>query len=109
MVQAATKSRTNFSWASALAYTSAKARSTEPRRFGNLASAMILKTIPGVQAFERLRQVSPKNDYAFGFSMEFADQAAYDAYNTHPDHVAFVRGRWIPEVAAFMEIDYIAI
>lgn len=74
-----------------------------------LASAMTLKTIPGVQAFERLRQVSPKNDYAFGFSMEFADQAAYDAYNTHPDHVAFVRGRWIPEVAAFMEIDYVVL
>jgi heme-degrading monooxygenase HmoA len=74
-----------------------------------LSSAMILKTIPGVQAFERLRQVSPKNDYTFGFSMEFADQAAFEAYNIHPDHVAFVRGRWIPEVAAFMEIDYTAL
>lgn len=74
-----------------------------------LSSAMILKAIPGVQAFERLRQVSIKNDYAFGFSMEFADQAAYDAYNVHPDHVAFVRDRWIPEVAAFMEIDYVGL
>ena len=74
-----------------------------------LSAAMILKTIPGVQAFERLRQVSPKNDYRFGFSMEFADQAAYSAYNIHPDHVAFVRDRWIPEVDAFMEIDYVAL
>jgi hypothetical protein len=39
--------------------------------------------------------------------MEFADQAAYSAYDSHPDHTAFVRERWIPEVAAFMEIDYV--
>jgi hypothetical protein len=59
-----------------------------------------------VQKFERLRQVGKKNDYAFGFSMEFADQAAYDGYNIHPDHVAFVRDRWTKEVEAFLEIDY---
>lgn len=72
-----------------------------------LSAALVLAKIPGVEAFEQLRQVSPKNDYAFGFSMEFADQAHYDAYNVHPDHVAFVRDRWMPEVAAFMEIDYV--
>ena len=71
-----------------------------------LEAADTLATIPGVQKFEKLRQVSPKNDYAFGFSMEFADQAAYSHYNDHPDHVAFVQGRWIPEVVKFMEIDY---
>jgi Stress responsive A/B Barrel Domain len=74
-----------------------------------LTDAMVLASIPGVTAFERLRQVSPKNDYRFGFSMEFADQAAYATYNDHPDHVAFVRGRWIPEVEAFMEIDYVVL
>ena len=37
--------------------------------------------------------------------MTFADQAAYDGYNNHPSHVSFVQGRWIPEVAAFMEHD----
>jgi hypothetical protein len=74
-----------------------------------LKAADILDTIPGVEKFEKLRQVSPKNDYRFGFSMEFADQAAYTRYNDHPDHVAFVRGRWIPEVEAFMEIDYVAL
>ncbi|NMD07180.1 MAG: Dabb family protein [Phyllobacteriaceae bacterium] len=74
-----------------------------------LKSADILATIPGVQMFEKLRQVSRKNDYAFGFSMEFADQAAYDGYNDHPDHTAFVQGRWIPEVAKFLEIDYAAL
>jgi hypothetical protein len=66
----------------------------------------ILTAIPGVQKFEALRQVSPKNDYAFGFSMEFADQAAYDGYDRHPDHVAFVRDRWQREVEKFLEIDY---
>jgi hypothetical protein len=71
-----------------------------------LRDAHILAAIPGVEKFEQLRQVSPKNDYAFGFSMEFADQAAYSAYNDHPDHVAFVRDRWVPEVARFLEIDY---
>ncbi len=71
-----------------------------------LADAVLLAAIPGVEAFERLRQVSAKNGFDYGFSMEFADQAAYDGYNSHPDHVAFVRDRWIPEVAEFLEIDY---
>ncbi|SEQ47769.1 Stress responsive A/B Barrel Domain [Devosia sp. YR412] len=71
-----------------------------------LRDAKVLASIPGVENFEQLRQVSPKNDYSFGFSMEFADQAAYTGYNDHPDHVAFVQTRWIPEVAAFLEIDY---
>ncbi|MET4632104.1 Dabb family protein [Kaistia defluvii] len=72
-----------------------------------LADARILAAIPGVGNFEQLRQVSPKNDYDFGFSMEFADEAAYSLYNDHPDHVAFVRDRWIPEVESFLEIDYV--
>ncbi|WP_119272872.1 Dabb family protein [Taklimakanibacter deserti] len=72
-----------------------------------LADATLLASIPGVGAFEQLRQVSPKNDYHFGFSMEFTDQQAYSGYNDHPDHVAFVRDRWVPEVEAFLEIDYV--
>lgn len=78
-----------------------------PEEAAFLETARILANIPGVEKFEQLRQVSPKNDYRFGFSMEFADQAAYSGYNDHPDHVAFVRDRWVPEVAAFMEIDYV--
>ena len=66
----------------------------------------ILGAIPGVQKFEALRQVSAKNTYAFGFSMEFADRAAYDGYNDHPDHIAWVRDRWMTEVDDFLEIDY---
>jgi hypothetical protein len=69
-------------------------------------AATALESIPGVTAFEQLRQTSKKNDYQFGFSMEFADQAAYDGYNSHPRHVAFVRDRWEREVAKFLEIDY---
>lgn len=73
-----------------------------------LDAAMALAAIPAVQKFERLKQVNRKNKFAYGLSMEFADQAAYDAYDKHPVHVAFVRDRWIPEVADLMEIDYVA-
>lgn len=66
-----------------------------------------LSSIPGVEAFERLRQVSRKNGYTFGFSMEFATQEAYDRYSDHPDHNRFVQERWIPEVEEFLEIDYV--
>ena len=70
-----------------------------------LAALAGLKAIPGVQTFQIAREISPKNEFAFAVSMTFVDQAAYDAYNAHPQHVAFVQGRWIPEVAAFMEHD----
>jgi hypothetical protein len=81
-----------------------KAGSIEEADF--LAEARKLAEIPGVEKFEQLRQVSPKNSYRFGFSMEFAHQAAYSGFNDHPFHVAFVRDRWVPEVADFLEIDY---
>lgn len=80
------------------------AGSAEERDF--LAAALVLAGIPGVERFEQLRQTSPKNEFTFGFSMEFADQAAYDGYNEHPAHVAFVAERWVPEVDDFLEIDY---
>lgn len=87
-----------------------KSGSAEEKKF--LADARrILTAIPGVTKFEALRQTNRKNgnDYAFGLSMEFADQSAYDAYDRHPDHVAFVRDRWLTEVEKFFEIDYAAI
>jgi hypothetical protein len=74
-----------------------------------LASALELATIPGVARFEQARQVSAKNPYAFNFSMEFADQAAYDGYNVHPLHVRFVAERWVPEVEAFLEADFVSL
>lgn len=66
-----------------------------------------LAAIPGVQQFEVYRQVSAKTDYDYGFSMIFADQAAYDAYNQHPVHVNYVEARWLKQVARFQEIDLI--
>ena len=77
-----------------------------PEEADFLAAGAALAAIPGVESFEVLREVSPKNGYRFGFSMEFADQAAYTGYNDHPFHVAFVRDRWLPEVSDFLEIDY---
>jgi hypothetical protein len=77
-----------------------------PQEKAFISDAKVLAAIPGVARFEQLRQTSPKNEFDFGFSMEFADNEGYAAYNDHPDHVAFVRDRWVPEVAAFMETDY---
>jgi hypothetical protein len=72
-----------------------------------LAAARALADIPGVERFERLRQVSPKSGFAFSFSMEFTDEAAYRGYDEHPVHVAFVRDRWQSEVADFQELDFV--
>jgi hypothetical protein len=79
-----------------------------PEEADFLAAAERLAAIPGVEAFEVLREVSPKNAYRFGISMEFAGEAAYGAYNEHPDHVRFVEQRWLSEVSDFLEIDYTA-
>lgn len=65
-----------------------------------------LADVPGVQDFTVKRQVSAKSEHTFGFSMRFADQTAYDAYDSHPRHTAFVAERWVPEVASFQELDF---
>jgi heme-degrading monooxygenase HmoA len=80
--------------------------SEEERDF--LEAAERLALVPGVEAFELLAEVSPKNGYRFGISMEFADRAAYEAYNEHPDHKRFVAERWLAEVSDFLELDYTA-
>lgn len=79
--------------------------STEERNF--LRKASELSKIKTVNNFECLRQVSQKNNFTFGLSMEFENQAGYDFYNLHPDHVTFVENVWLKEVAEFMEIDYL--
>lgn len=66
-----------------------------------------LTSIPGVEEFSISRQVSPKSDLQWHFSMVFADQDTYDAYNVHPAHVGFVQGRWVPEVEDFQELDFV--
>ena len=73
-----------------------------------LDGASALSAIAGVEAFQILRETSPKNAYRFGISMEFADQSAYDGYNAHPEHVRFVEQRWVPDVRDFLELDYAA-
>jgi hypothetical protein len=77
-----------------------------PEETDFLDSAARLAAIPGVEELELLHETSPKNGYRFGLSMEFADAAAYTAYNEHPDHVRFVQERWLVEVEDFLEIDY---
>ncbi|WP_395749339.1 Dabb family protein [Prosthecobacter sp.] len=72
-----------------------------------LRAACALAKIEGVQKFECLRQTSLKNSFTFGLSMEFANEAAYAFYSEHPEHSRFVQERWIPEVAEFMELDYV--
>jgi hypothetical protein len=74
-----------------------------------LDAAGRLREIPGVEAFDILSEVSPKNGFRFGISMEFADARAYEAYNRHPEHVRFVEERWLTEVDDFLEIDYAAL
>lgn len=64
-----------------------------------------LAAIDGVEDFQVVRQVGRKNDYRFAVTMDFASQAAYDAYDAHPDHQAFVRDRWAADVTDFLEID----
>lgn len=71
-------------------------------------SAAELAPIPGVENFEVFRQVSSKNDYDYGFSMEFSDQAAYNAYNKHPVHQTYVAEIWLKQVSRFQEIDFTA-
>ncbi|MGM9506868.1 Dabb family protein [Larkinella sp. GY13] len=80
------------------------AGSQEEQNFLNEARKLV--AIPGVQQFECLKQISPKNPYDFGLSMEFAGQEQYDAYNNHPNHVHFVEQFWLNNVAEFLEIDY---
>jgi hypothetical protein len=82
---------------------------------GSAAEAEFLQTarttlpaIPGVEDFVISRQVSPKSDLAWQFSMVFADDGAYAAYNEHPAHTGFVATRWEHEVDAFQEYDFVA-
>lgn len=71
-----------------------------------LENAKKLVSIPGVQNFQCLKQVSTKNKFEFGLSMQFENEELYQQYNNHPDHVYFVQQYWLNEVEDFMEIDY---
>ena len=83
-------------------------RHTVSFRLVHLAGPALLAAIPGVQDLTVSRQVSAKSPFRFQFAMSFADQAAYDAYDAHPDHRGFVAERWQSEVAEFAEQDFVA-
>lgn len=72
-----------------------------------LTAARGLAQIAGVKDFEVLRQVGAKSDFTHALSMWFDDQSAYDGYTNHPDHLAFVNEVWLPNVAGFLELDYV--
>jgi len=69
-------------------------------------SQSILSVIAGVEKFEMLKEISPRNEYDFGFSMEFSDKTTYDNYSMNPNHLKFVHERWLEEVVSFLEIDF---
>ena len=69
-------------------------------------SRMILSGIPNVQHFEAVKQVSVKNSFRYGFSMSFADDAAYQSYSAHPAHTAYLEDYWFKYVSEFLEIDF---
>lgn len=69
----------------------------------------ILTKIPGVHDFQAFRQVSPKNDFQYGFYMRFVNKEEFDTYTNHPDHNKFVSERWETEVVRFQESDFEAL
>ncbi len=81
-----------------------KSGSIEEKSF--LEAASELANLPTVQKFECLKQISPKNNFDFGLSMEFENMQEYESYNNHPEHIIFVNKVWIPQVTDFIEIDY---
>ena len=67
----------------------------------------VLPGVPGVERFRVARQVSIQSEYRWQFSMVFASEDDYAAYNAHPEHQAFVRDRWLTEVDSFQELDFV--
>ncbi len=67
--------------------------SSEEKNF--LRAASQLATIPRVHNLQSFRQISKKNNFDFGFSMEFKTMEAYEAYNQHLVHLAFIQDFWI--------------
>ena len=76
-----------------------------PEEASFLKALNALSAIPGVRNLHVYPQIGKKVGFTHAVSMEFDSDATYQAYNAHADHVAFVEGRWLPEVAEFTEID----
>lgn len=62
--------------------------------------------ISSAQNVMQCYEISPKNNYDYGFSFDFMKAEDYEAYNNHPLHVRFVEEHWKTEVTEFMEIDF---
>jgi hypothetical protein len=78
--------------------------SVEEKKF--LEAARKLASIEGVRKFESLKEISNKNNYDYGLSMEFNSVRAYEAYQKDPAHEAFVQTYWVQNVKEFLGIDY---
>lgn len=71
-----------------------------------LARLGALAEIDGVADFQLMQDVGDKNAFSHGATMVFSDRAAYDAYDAHPDHQAFVTEVWVRDVEDFLEVDH---
>lgn len=76
-----------------------------------LEAAQELGNIPGCGNFRAGVAVpSPRgvvdDSFAVAISMDFTDQAAADAYQSHPDHVKFVQEAVKPMVKRFVVYDF---
>lgn len=74
-----------------------------------IKGAKKLAAIPNVLNFKVSKQVSTKNYFDFGISMDFANQKDYDTYSNHPDHEDFIQKFWANNVTDYLEIDYVEI
>ena len=74
-----------------------------------LRAARDLAALPSVEDFVVLRALEDRAPLPWSLSMRFADQAAYDGYNAHPAHRAFVETVWLPTVTAFAESDHVLV
>ena len=72
------------------------------------AAQSSLSTLPGVLDFTVSRQVSNNPEMAHQISLRVEDQQRYDAFKVDPIHRSFVAERFLPEVAAYQEYDFVA-
>ena len=79
--------------------------SPEARKFIE-DSKSILGGIPGIVSYEVGYEVSPKNSFDYMFYFIFNNDDDYQSYNNNPDHVNYVKERWLNEVAEFAECDF---
>lgn len=71
-----------------------------------LKAALKLKTIPGVRNLKAFYQISKKNKFDYGLTMEFETSQDYGNYNVYPAHTEFIKNFWMEGVEDFLEIDY---